>query len=277
MITLRGKTFFKRYLANQAGQVAGAVSFGIGNSAASTADERLQFEFARTPLSLIQYDPVTDRLVFKGTLPSEVSGTIYEVGLWTSEANNISVNQEARIITTFDSESEEWDIETFDSVSTRIGVDSLKHTPAASATSTSMMTGLSMDFVENTSQDSFILAYDVQNANTANIKLRFRTDASNYYEYTVTSPTVGFKFSTFLKGAATVVGTPDWADINELSVSTTSTAGGASAVEFEGLRIEDNDTYNQDYGLIARLVPATPVAKPDGQILDFEYHLAVTI
>ena len=277
MITLRGKTFFKRYLANQAGQVAGAASFGIGNSAASTADERLQFEFSRIPLSIIQYDPVTDRVVFKGTLPAEVSGTIYEVGLWTSEVNNASINQEARVITTFDSSSEEWDIETFDTVGTRIGLDSLKHTPIASATTTSVMAGVSLDFIENTSQDAFNFAYDVQNAFTANIKLRFRTDASNYYEYTVTSPTVGFKFSSFTKGSATVVGTPDWADINELSVSTTSTAGGASAVEFEGLRIEDIDTYNQEYGLIARLVPAAPVAKPDGQILDFEYHLAVTI
>jgi hypothetical protein len=277
MITTRGKQFFKRYLANQAGQVAGAVSVGIGNTAASTSDERLQFEFARVPLELVTYDAVNDRLVFKGALTEDISGTIYEVGLWTAETNIVSVNQEARIITTFDSVSEDWDVKVFDSVNTRIGADSLKHTPAASATTTSVLSGLSLDFVDNTSQDSFVLAYQVDNAFVSNIKVRFRTDASNYYEYTVSAPTVGFKFSSFLKSAATVVGTPDWADINEVSVSTTSTAGGAASVEFEGLRIEDNDTFSLDYGLIARFIPATPVVKPEGQILDFEYSLAVTV
>jgi hypothetical protein len=276
MITLRGKTFFKRYLANQAGQVAGAVSFGIGDTAVSQADERLQFEFARIPLEYITYDIVKDRLVFKGSMPDSLVGKIYEVGLWTSEQNNASTGVEARIITTFDSETEEWDIETFDTTA-RIGADALKHTPALSATSTSMMSGLSMSFASNTSSDSFVLAYEVGNAFTANIKLRFRTDASNYYEYTITSPTAGYKFANLLKGSATVVGSPNWADINELSIATTSTSGGAASVKYDGLRIEDNDTFNQNYGLIARFLATPVVTKPAGRILDFEYSLAVAI
>lgn len=276
MITNRGKLFFKNFLASQTGQMVGAASFGIGGTAAATTDERLQFEFARQAVEIVAYDAVANTLVFKGTLPQEVAGTIYEVGLWTSEANILAISDQPRTITTFDSETEEWTNETT-SLTARIGADSLRHTPAVSSAVTSNLSGLTLDFNDNPSTDSFTLAYNVGNANTSAIRIRFYTDSSNYYDMNITSPSAGYKFTSVTKSALTATGSPDWSDITAIDVTTISGAGGASDVLFDGLRIEDNDTTNLDYGLLARFIPAVPVVKPLGQVLDFEYTLAVSV
>lgn len=277
MITAKGKTFIKRYLAGQAGTVAGALSVGIGSTAATLNDTRMQFEFARVPIDVIDYDFVNDQLIFKGTLDEEVGGKIYEVGLWTSEVNAAAGNQESKLITSFDSETEDWTNETFDSSVTRIGADSLKHTPAASASSSSVLTGITLDLVDYSSLDTFVLAYNVDNANTSSVKVRLRTDSSNYYEFSVATPSAGYKFQTWQKGTATVVGTPSWADINEVEIVTTATGGGSASVEYDGLRIEDVDSVAPEYGLIARFIPSVPVTKSEGIVQDVEYALPVSI
>lgn len=277
MITNRGKTFIKRFLAGQSGTLVGAISVGIGNQAATATDERLQFEFARVPVIVTDYDFTTDRLIFKGTLSEDVEGVIYEVGIWTSETNAASGNQESRLLTSFDSATEDWDVETYTAANTRIGVDSLLHTPAASATSASVLSGISLDLVDFTSLDSFILAYNVGNANAASVTIRLRTDSANYYQFTVSAPAAGYRFATFTKGSATVVGTPDWANINEIEVRTTATAGGAANVQYDGLRIEDVDSVAPEYGLVSRYIPAAPITKVEGIVRDIEFALPVSI
>lgn len=277
MLTAKGRTFIKRYLAGQAGTMAGAMSVGIGATAATLNDSRMQFEFARVKIGVTDYDFASDSIVFKGTLDETMEGKIYEVGIWTAEVNASAGNQESKLLTSFDSESEEWTNETFDSSVTRIGNDSLKHTPAASATSSSVLTGITLDLVDYSSLDTFVLAYNVDNSNTASVKFRLRTDASNYYEYTVTTPTTGYKFASIQKGAGTVVGAPSWGDINEIEILTTATSGGSASVEYDGLRIEDVDSVAPEYGLIARFIPSVPIVKAEGIIQDFEYAIPVTI
>lgn len=277
MITARGKTFIKRYLAGQGGAVAGAMSVGIGNKPVALADERMEFEFARVPITVTDYDFVDDKLVFKGTLGEEVEGTMYEIGLWTDEVNSSAANQEGRILTSFDSETEDWDIETFDTVNTRIGIDSLKHTPAASASSASLLTGITLDLGDYTSLDTFTLAYYVSNANTETVAVRLRTDASNYYQFLVTAPAAGYRFVSFQKGTATVVGTPNWSDINEIEIVTTAKSAGSATVQYDGLRIDDVDSVAPEYGLIARFILPVPQIKTEGTVQDIEYALPVNI
>lgn len=277
MITAQGRRFIKRYLAGQAGSIVGAISVGIGDTAATLNDARLQFEFARVPVAVTGYDFATDELVFKATLDENVVGEIREIGIWTAESNGAPGSQQSLIITSFDSADETWDIETFDATGVRIGVDMMKHTPAASATSASVLTGVDFDFENYSSQDTFVLAYNPENANTDNVKIRFRTDSSNYYEFTITSPSAGYKFHTFVKGSATTVGTPDWSNISEVEVRTTATGGGSASVKFDGLRIEDTDSVAPEYGLVARFVPTLPITKNEGIIQDIEYALPVTI
>lgn len=277
MITAAGKRFVKRYLAGQAGSMVGAISIGVGDTAATINDTRLQFEFARVPILITAYDFNSDELVFKGTLAEDIEGEIREVAVWTAETNGAAGSQESKMITSFDSASEQWDTPTFETTIARIGPDSLKHTPAASATSASLLTGINLDLGDYSSQDMFVLAYNVDNANTANIKIRLRTDASNYYEFTITSPTAGYKFAQFTKGTATVVGVPGWTDINEIEVRTTATGGGSASVEYDGLRVEDVDSVAPEYGLVSRIIPTLPITKTEGIIQDIEFAIPVNI
>jgi hypothetical protein len=275
VITTKGETFIKRFLAGQAGALVGAISVGIGDANPTSGDIRLQFEVARVPVDVTSYDFSTDQVVWKGSLDSDLVCGIYEVGIFTSEVNTAAGNQEAKLLTAFESAEGAWDSVTYDSSVTRLGADSLKQVATASTSLTNTISGLSLDFSQNSSLDTLTLAYYVGNAFTSSVKIRFRTDASNYYEFTITTPTSGYKFATFTLGTATVTGTPTWSNINDIQVITTATGGGTATTIFDGLRIDDTDTVAPDYGLVARYEPASPVAKVEGVVQDVEYALSV--
>lgn len=276
MITTQGKAFFKRGLAGQGG-IVGALAIGIGNTAASLNDTKLQFEFARIPVDLTAFDFQNDKLIFKGTLPEEVGGRIYEVGIFTLQDNPAAGVGNNRIITTFDSDTEDWGASAaYVSATHRIGSDALVATPAASATTSLILSNLGIDLSDSLSSDTFTLAYNVDNANTATVRLRFRTNATNYYEYVISNPTTGYKLQAFTKGSLTVVGTPDWLDINEIEIQVVATSGGAASVWFDGLRIDDTTSVTPEYGLVARFVVSPEVIKSEGVEFDIEYALGVT-
>lgn len=278
MITASGRTFFKRYLANQGTTLAGALAIGVGSKAENINDQTLEFEYIRVPVELTSYDFSSDRLIFKGTLPADATGKIYEIGLWTDEVNpGINGTGSSRILTTFDSATETWTNGTYDSTTVRIGADSLKHTPAASATVESINATQNLDLGDYSNSDKFLLAYNCDNANTASIAIRFYTDASNYYSFSASSPAAGYHVQVFDKGNATITGSPDWSNITQMSILTTAKAGGAASVEYDGIRIEDVDTISPTYGLIARKVLSSPVVVNGGIEMDIEYALAVSI
>ena len=257
--------------------MVGAIAIGAGSNAATESDSRMRFELTRVPVTVSGYDFQNNHLVFKGTLDESVSGVIYEVGLWTDDINILAGSQESEILTTFETDIEEWDFGASSTSFTRVGESSLRLNPGTGATVSSMLSGLQIGFEDYTSLDVFTLAYHVVNGFTSNIKLRLRTDASNYYEWTISSPSSGYKLSTLQKGNATIVGAPEWEDINDVVVSVTSTGGGSADVHFDGLRIDDIDTIAPEYGLVARTVLGAPVVKSAGRIRDIEYVLEVDI
>ena len=126
MITTQGSRFIKQFLAGQSTTVIGYMSVGVGDTAASASDTDLNYELARVPVSLRTYDPVSDRLVFKGTFPEELAGRISEVALWTAEADVNAASTNSRQILTFESDAEEWDSTTYQSGNTRIGKEPLR-------------------------------------------------------------------------------------------------------------------------------------------------------
>lgn len=276
MITLEGKQHIRRYLAGWTENIAEAIAFGIGTATETSTDKSLQFEVGRVDVSLYDYDFVNDAIVFKGSVPDEFIGKIYEIAIYSKFDDATAGNYGSRLITSFDSATEDWTNAAYTAVNTRIGIDSLNHTPALSATTTSVLSGINMDFSGNSGSDEFLFAFNCANANTASIAFRFKTDASNYYTYTASNPATGYTIVAATKGSLTVTGTPSWASITSVEVATTSKVGGASNVELDGIRIEDRDALNLDYTLVAREV-ISPITKLDGQSQDIEYALDVTI
>jgi len=277
VITTKGKLIVKRYLAKQIADIARSISVGVGQTAESTSSTLLQFEMGRSDINIVSFDYVNNKLVFKASIPQELSGKIYEVGIWSQPTSTAAGNYTSRLLTSFDSASEVWSTGTFQSANARLGADALRLAPSASATAVSAMTNLFLDLSGNSGADQFNIAYYNGNAFTANFKVRFKTDASNYYTIQVTSPATGYQVSVVNKSAATTTGAPSWANITSIEVEVVATSGGAAAFDFDGLRIEDTDTIDSNYVLVARELLGSPVTKVAGRVMDIEFSLPVTV
>lgn len=283
MISTDGKTHIKRYFAEMVPTVAQSIAIGIGGKAEAVGDTKLQFEVDRSDIITRSYDFLNNKVVYKAMVPDTFNGTIYEVALYSMAVDSVAGEFGSKLITTFDSDTESWldattaVAGTYVSTNARVGGDSLQHTPAASGTKTDSMAEIFLDLSGHSGADKFVFAFYVGNANTSSMRFRFHTDASNYYEFALGSQTSGYKVVEANKSTATVTGTPNWNNITEIRVSTTSGAGGASDVQFDGIRIDDADTINPDYVMVARELLAVPVVKPDGKVQEVEFTLDLSV
>jgi hypothetical protein len=69
------------------------------------------------------------------------------------------------------------------------------------------------------------------------------------------------------------VGSPDLTNITSIGIEVTAGSGGNTVIYFDGLRVNDEDTFDPQYGLIARHVLTNPLKKPSGRPVDIEYKL----
>lgn len=106
MLTTQGKTLVKRYLSGLAPSFIQTIGVGIGNTAAQSSDTRLEFETQRYPV-LISYITNSDKLIFKASIPEELSGVIYECGIFSYDTNPQSGVFSGQNIAFF-TESENW-------------------------------------------------------------------------------------------------------------------------------------------------------------------------
>lgn len=283
MITTEGKAHIKRYLAGFVPAIAQSACFGIGNRAEVVGDMALQIEVARSPINYTNYDFAANKLVYKAEIPADYVGKIYEVGVYSLEYNPAAADFGSRLITTFDSATEDWVDSTtsayapFTALANRVGTDALSFTPALSTASTYALRSIVLDLSGYSSADTFNFGFNVGNANTSAVRVRFLTDASNYYDFNLGAQTAGYKLVEVTKSTAVSTGAPSWANITEIQITVTSGAGGASSLEFDVIRIEDKDSISLDYILVARKVLPTPITSIAGQSQDFEFTLDVTV
>lgn len=274
LLTTKGVQQILRLMTSQVAKIGESISIGVGNTAANVADEALQFETARAKISISSPDFATKKLVFKATLPADFIGVIYEVGLWSLLNNAYSGNYESRVLVSFDSATESWPISAeWITTNARIGKDAIRISPATSATENLTLDGVYIDLLGYSNSDELKLAYWVSSAFCANVKIKLMSSPSDYYTYTITTPSSGYHIQTFDKGDFTTTGSPTWASIISVDVSATATAGGAVNVDFDGLRIEDTDSLNPDYFLVSRAVRPSPLIKDTFAPMDIEYTL----
>jgi hypothetical protein len=273
LITTEGKKAVLRYLAGQTGNLAQSLAVGTGTTAATVGDTRLVFEIARQNINVTSPDFINQKLVFKATLPQEVEGNIYEVGAFTMSQYDTT----GRTLLNFDADTEPWSAGVFQTDTTRIGADSLRVNAALSTTTTTSLTNVLFDVTDFRDSDQFTMAYIPQDANLASLKIRLKTDASNYYEYTFTGITAGYKVESFARNQMTKTGSPTWDNITSVDLLVTAKAAGATNVDFDGLRIDTLGIINPDNVMISRTVLGTPVTKLGGMEMDVEYSLDVTI
>lgn len=282
MITLDGKTHIKRYLAGFVPSIARSIAFGLGDKVEANNDVRLQFEVGRTDITLTSYDFVNNKLIFKAPVPDDFGGKVYEVALYSAAANAAAGEYGSRILTTFDSASENWmdsgnvTPSVFTTSNIRVGADGMIQSPAASTVKTDMLQDISLDLSGYSAADLFNFAINVGVTAPTQILVRFMTDASNSYTFSLATA-VGYKIVTATKGSASVTGTPDWGNITEIRIATTAAAGGTANVTFDGIRIEDTDTVNSDYVMVSRELLSPVFTKQEGMSQEIEFSLDVNV
>lgn len=283
MITTEGTLHVKRYMAGFVPSIALSMAFGVGESPESAGDTKLQFEVGRSDIELTSYDFIADKLVFKATLDEGFDATLYEVALYSSEADVAAGEYGSRLITSFDSDTETWmqasNPATYTTTNTRIGANSVTLTLAVNASATVSQDGVVMDFAGYSAADEFVFAFYCDNGNVESIRYRFLTDASNYYDFIIpaASITTGFNLVRVLKGAATGTGTPNWGSITRLEVTPTAKNIGGVTINLEGIRVEDTDTSSPGYVMVARSLLAIPFDKVAGRIQEIEFPIGVTV
>ena len=304
MITKFGKRFLTSYLAGNSTMSSKELAFGIGSTAPDLKgrDTRLDFEFYRVPVELssidisqtgtdVDGDPIFSYgIIFKSTIPQDISGVISEVGLYPGGRTSFN-NFDSKFITSFTnnfnwfdgSENPVSQSNTQDSTGTytflsKIG-DSMVRFDASSGTTKEYTNSLvSYDISGYSINDTLAIAYKKADNNVSNIRVKFySSDLAYYYvDFTPESGTgdkiQSISLNNLFSNYTASPNIPDPSSIIKIGVAATAT-GGATTVYFDGIRINDEDTFDPGYGIISRLILSTPLIKKPGRPVDIEYKL----
>jgi hypothetical protein len=229
----------------------------------------------------------TDALIFKTTIDDAGKYSIYEVGLYPSplvgsptisskllysgaasdgwvndatlaELEDVIDEGESRIVTTPPTNT-----------SFRVGLEATFLKAGDTIYSTSINDDLSLY------GDKDVLKIAVDTTSTSGsptLTIKFEDGAGSYVTKTFTLSTYGYQILSCTKDAinTTVSGSIDWTNIAKVSLS--STVGGFI---IDGIRFDDVDNIDPNYGLVSRAALATPIIKNAGEPITIEYYLTL--
>ncbi len=281
MITKFGKRFLTNQIAGNVPNLNKDIAIGIDLSAESENDTRLGFEFYRLPVSFGTLDIQTSSgsstysVIFKTTIPQDVEGHINEIGLYPSTRSSIN-NFDSKFITDFSTYTDWTDADGFKAdyltSNVRIGNNILIMQSNGDAANEYQYDIGNLDLSGYSISDTIKLAYFKQDNNLSSIKIRFYSSSTQYFEVAV-SPSTGtgnkmtsdIPMSDVFNGATLVA--PDKSAINKIGIIITPSGAETTYVGFDGLRINDEDTFDPIFGLISRsrVVTNTSVSGTSGQ------------
>jgi hypothetical protein len=293
MITKFGKRFLTDFIAGNSTFNSRDIALGIGTTVATENDTRLEFEFYRLPVSLGSIN-IEDNgsggfnyfAIYKTTIPQDVSGVISEIGLYPGQRSSTNF-YDSKFITSFENNYTWLDLSnnspqlkannTTDPFLSKIGEHMVQFDVAQSTSKEYVNSIVNIDLSGYSVNDSLTLAYKKKDNNVTKIRVKIYSSDTQYYyaDFTPTSGT-GDKIqsismsSVFSNISSTA---PDPTNITKIGIEVTAGSGGASTVYFDGLRINDEDTFDPSYGLISRSILTTPLQKTSGRPVDIEYKL----
>jgi hypothetical protein len=296
MITKFGKRFLIDFIAGNSNFTSKDLAIGIATGTQlSEADTntRLGFEIYRMPVSLSSINIESDGSggfnyysIFKTTIPQDISGVVTEIGLYPGFRKSINF-YDSKFITAFENntlwvdsngdspalQSNSTDGTTFVS---KIGENMVRFNVTQSTSKEYKNTIALLDLSGYSVNDSLTLAYKKADNNTSKIRVKFYSSSSAYYyaDFTPSGSNEDKDQSVLMSNLfINIVGSPDLTNITSIGVEVTAGSGGNTVVYFDGLRVNDEDTFDPQYGLIARHVLTTPLKKPSGRPVDMEYKL----
>jgi len=285
VITKFGKRFLTNFIAGNIANASKDMAFGTMSTTATENDTRLGFEFYRVPIILSSTDiqtvdsTTTYSVVYKTTIPQGVAGVISEVGLYPSTRTSIN-NYDSKFITDFDYFLDWTDSNGLNPSTSATGAKIGDNVLVMSSDTTSpneYTLNTSLDISGYSTQDSIKLSYYKNDANLESITVKLYSSDSDYYSYQITPASgTGYKTTSdiLLSDLFTgPTGTPNKSQINKVGIVVDPTSGNSTTVGMDGLRINDEDTFDPSFGIISRSVLGTPLTKLNGRQVDVEYKL----
>lgn len=291
LLTKFGKRFITQYLAGQSNTTSKDISIGVGSTPATVNDTQLGFEFYRSPVTMNSIDIQTSSstgattygVIHKTTIPVDVAGTINEIGLFPAVSLS-STDYASNSISTFEDNQSWTDLSgnspaIVSSPVPKIGTYYLQiNAPALQLKD--YYYNFSFDVSGYSALDSLTLAYYQIDLNLDYIYVRMYDSNNRYYEIRYLGDlSIGYKIKSLtlnnLYSSGYGSGTPDQNNIVKISVGVKAKSSGASSVLFDGMRINDEDAFRADYGLISRSVLSTPIVKTLGKQMVIEYRIGL--
>jgi hypothetical protein len=283
VITKYGKRFLTNFLAGRDSFSSKAMAFGIDSTAAQDTNTRLGFEFYRTPVLFgstdIQTlnDATTYSIVYKATIPQDVAGYITEVGLYPEYKESLS-SYDSKFIADFDNQLDWTNAPSITTTNARVGQYLLNMSSNGTSAKEYKTNVQAIDLSGYSVNDTLKLAYVKNDANLQNIIIKFYSSSVDYYSVTVTPASgTGYKISSditlnnLFSNASTL--NVDPSNINQIGITITPVSGQSTSTGLDALRINDEDTFDPNFGLISRSILSTPLVKLAGRQVDVEYRL----
>ena len=296
MITKFGKRFLTDYIAGNADFNNKDLALGIATSsdlAAADTNTRLGFEFYRLPVTLTSIDIQSNGsggynyfAIYKSTIPQDISGVITEIGLYPGVRKSTNF-YDSKFVTSFENNTTWFDSSngnpqlkpntTSPSFTAKIGESMVQVDVLASSSKEYKNSIISLDLSGYSVNDSLSIAYKKVDNNLSKIRVKFYSSDTQYY-YADFTPASGSGDRIQNVSMSTIFGNvsspaPDPTNITKIGIEVTAGAGGPTTVYFDGIRINDEDTFDPQYGLIARSILTTPLTKSSGRPVDIEYKL----
>jgi hypothetical protein len=290
MITKFGKRFITSYMANGLNFNQKDIAIGIGNAAPTANDTDMEFEFYRSGVFLGSSDIQTNTatgtttysVVYKTTLPTDVEGIISEIGIFPTSALQ-NTDYSSQYISSFENayawkDSDGELAETVTTPSPRIGSSMFKVLAPSGASKYYSMDTL-FDISGYGVDDSLSIAFYQNDLNLDYVYVRLYSSPTNYKEVRFSASTsVGHKIlktrlAELFNSSFSSAGATDFSAITSIEVGAKAKSTGDTTVFLDGLRINDDDRYNPQYGLISRSTLTTPIVKKLGVEMDIEYKI----
>lgn len=268
LITSKGRALILAYLSGDLVFWGDELAVGVSNVAPALGDVRMGYELGRTFVDVTESDSVANTVLLKGTIPREVIGNIYEIGLFSSAEKTGAVVPPAPL-SDFDPMYMDVTNLTADTTNSRIGEGGSRLTAAVSTTAVGSINNLRIALEGRAPEDEFTLAYH-NYGNAASVEVRFYTSATTYYTHTFT-PLLGYNFYTWTKANFTTTTAANWIDyVTQIEFRVTANATAEASVTFDGIKAE-TPLSDPGYGLVSRSVLATPINKGFDSELEVEY------
>ncbi len=279
MITRFGKRFLIDFLAGNRTFFDKVLSVGIAKDSEyqlTDTNTRLGFEFYSVPVLFggididTSVEPYVYRAIYSTKLPTNLAGKINEVALYPGRRSSSNA-YDNKFITTFESPFEWSPAPVLNETDYRVGNSSLDLSSDGTSAEEYIATIPNFDMSGYSNFDTISFSYKVNNSSLSSVKVRLYSSSVDYYEFNFTNHIVGWNIKDIQIADMTSTGNPDRSLISKIGIVVTPTTS-ATSITVDGLRINDEDTFDPAYGMIARS-NIDEIEKVAGRELTIEYKM----